>query len=101
MNGKPLVVKRLKRLEEVEGCHLLFISRSENKRLPKLMQLVSNHHVLTVGDVEGFAKLGVIVSFLIENESVRFVINLKAAERAGLKISSRLLRIAKLVEGTH
>ncbi len=53
---------------------------------------------MTVGDVKGFAQLGGIINFIIVKNKVRFEINMKAAEEAGLKISSKLLRLARIVQ---
>ena len=83
--------------EESGGCHLLFISRSQTERLPEILRRVQGRSVLTVGDSEGSARRGTVISFLIEDETVQFEVNLQAAERAGIKISSRLLRVARIV----
>ena len=54
---------------------------------------------LTVGDTKGFADCGGVINFVLENDRVQFEVNRKAAEQAGLKISSKLLSVAKLVIG--
>ena len=98
VGGKRLRVKRMEHLaEESGGCHLLFISRSQTERLPEILRRVQGRSVLTVGDSEGSARRGTVISFLIEDETVQFEVNLQAAERAGIKISSRLLRVARIV----
>ena len=76
---------------------MLFIGSSEKDRLERLVQAVGGLGILTIGDTEGFARQGVMVNFYMENKKVRFEINPKAAGRAGLKISSNLLRIARIV----
>ncbi len=78
-------------------CEIIFISGSEAERLPRILKTLNGAPVLTVGDTEGYAEQGVMINFFMENRTVRFEINLKAAVRAGLKISSNLLRIARIV----
>jgi len=63
------------------------------------LKVCGGAEVLTVGDTKGFAELGGIINFVLDNDRVRFEVNRKAAEQAGLKISSKLLIVAKLVIG--
>ena len=98
VGGKRLRVKRMEHLvEETGGCHLLFISQSQTERLPEILRRVQGGAVLTVGDSEGSAQRGTVIGFLIEDETVQFEVNLQAAEQAGIKISSRLLRVGRIV----
>ena len=84
-------------LEIIKRCHLLFICPSEKKTVNEIIGLVKNQGVLTVADTQGFLDAGGIVNFVIEDNKVRFDINLTASEKAGLKIRSQLLRLAKKV----
>lgn len=95
--GRKVAVWRIPSMRDPVGCQLLFISRSERERLPQILQAVREAPVLTVGDTEGFLEQGGIVNFVLEGSKVRFEINQRSAERAGLKISSRLLRLATRV----
>ena len=79
------------------NCDILFISASEREQLARVLEPVKDSSVLTIGDTKGFAQQGVMINFYMENKTVRFEINPKAAVRAGLKISSNLLRIARIV----
>jgi len=94
---KEFVIKRSRRIEDVERCHILFVSSSEEARLREILDKVKNSNVLTVGDTEGFAGRGGIINLTKEQNKVRFEINVDAAKRAGLKISSKLLKLAKVV----
>jgi len=85
--------------ESLETCHVLFVSRSERERLGPILASVRNAPVLTVGDTPGFIDQGGMINFILEGSKVRFDVNQEAAERAGLKISSRLLALAKHVKG--
>ena len=84
-------------LEIIKRCHLLFICPSEKKNANEIIDLVKDQGVLTVSDAQEFFDAGGIINFVIENNKVRFDINLTASEKAGLKIRSQLLRLAKKV----
>jgi hypothetical protein len=97
VNGRPFAVKRLKWGSEMKNCHILFVSSSEKDKVKELPDLLKGAPVLTVGETTGFAKCGGIINFVMENDSVRFEINVETAKRAHLTISSRLLSLAKIV----
>ncbi|MBU1775570.1 MAG: YfiR family protein [Gammaproteobacteria bacterium] len=78
-------------------CNVLFISASESGNLGEVLIKTKGDAVLTIGDTSGYAERGVIVNFYLERDKVRFEINNDAAERAGLKISSKLLKLARIV----
>jgi hypothetical protein len=84
-------------METLKRCHLLFICASEKKTVNEIIDLVKDQGVLTVSDIREFLDAGGIVSFVIEDNKVRFDINLTASEKAGLRIRSQLLRLAKKV----
>jgi YfiR/HmsC-like len=92
---RGLIVQRPDALEDLRDCHVLFVSRSERSRLPEVLSRVQGAPVLTVGDTDGFLKAGGVINFVLEENKVRFQINPEAAERSQLKISSKLLRLAK------
>jgi hypothetical protein len=76
---------------------LLFICPSEKENINEVIDLVKDQGILTVSDTQEFLDAGGIVNFIIEDNKVRFDINLTASEKAGLKIRSQLLRLAKKV----
>lgn len=84
-------------METIKRCHLLFICPSEKNIVNEIIDLVKDQGVLTVADTQEFLDAGGIVNFIIEDNKVRFDINLTASEKAGLKIRSQLLRLAKRV----
>ena len=94
----PLRVEHFQQVQEARGCQVMFISSSK-KPVPELLSALNGSPVLTVGDSEEFAEQGGMIGFLLEEKKVRFVINVAAAEHAKLKISSRLLALAKTVIG--
>ncbi len=94
---RPLVVRRYRRAEEIDQCHILFISESETGRLEEIITRSKGRSMLTVCDTEGFAKRGVMIRLITEKNKIRLHINLDAAKAAGLTISSKLLRPAEIV----
>jgi hypothetical protein len=97
INGHRIEIKRFKSLRELKPCHILFINSSEDNRLEKILNIVEDWHVLTVSEIDGFTKNGGIINFYVENKRVRFEINTDNAKKMGLKISSKLLKLAKIV----
>jgi hypothetical protein len=95
---RQLEVARLEDREQATGVEILFVGASEEKNLAILFEKLRGHHVLTVGDLPGFAAAGGVIGLLVEDKRVRLEINVAASQRAGLTISSRLLKLARLVE---
>jgi hypothetical protein len=98
--GRRITLLRTPKLAEAEGCHILFISRSEKSRIPHILQDLGASPVLTVADTDGFLDEGGIINFRLEGSKVRFEINQQAAERVGIKISSKLMRLAVEPKGS-
>jgi hypothetical protein len=98
VKGHPLRVERFPNAEAIQPCHVLFISRSERDRLPAVFQKISGLSVFTVSDIDRFAERGGIVNFAVQDGKLRYAINIDAAKDAGLNISSKLLRLARIVE---
>ena len=98
INGRKIIIRRLAPGEGLTQCHLLFISRSLRDSLDSLLAGLAKESVLTVSEIEKFAMRGGMINFVIANESVKCEINLDAAERSGLKISSKLSSVARVVK---
>ncbi len=100
INGHPLAIKSIAPAQVSPApCHILFISASEKRRLPAILEKLKSTSVLTVGETDDFLQLGGIINFSRSGRKIRLGINLAAAEQAGLKISSRLLSVAEVVKG--
>jgi hypothetical protein len=102
LNGKiigdrPLAVRRLKDKAEAQHCQIVFISSSESVHIAEIFVSLHKSNVLLVGETNGFAVSGGTIEFTIEENHVRFTINIDAADRSGLKFSSKLLAVAKIV----
>jgi hypothetical protein len=79
------------------GCHVLFVSSSEMRRLPVVLDRLQSASVLTMAETKGFPEQGGMVRLLTEDDHIRFEINIGAAERAHLKISARVMALAAAV----
>ena len=95
-----LVVARVGTPAGARDCHIAFVSRADNERLGSVLTAVRDRPVMTIGDTEDSAQRGAVLGFLIQNGRVRFAINTEAAKRAGLVLSSQLIKLAILVDGT-
>ena len=98
--GKKLAIKFYRPYDEPRGCHLLFIPASEKNHTGRILKSIRETGVLTVADTEESARQGAVIGFFIEQKKVRFAVNTEAARRAGLKISAKLLRLARIVKAT-
>jgi hypothetical protein len=96
---RDLVIRSYRDTENLRGAQILFISTSERKKVPQILSGLRGSSVLTVADMEGFLEAGGIIQFFVEHDRVRFAINVDAAARARLKMSSKLLSLAKVVGG--
>jgi hypothetical protein len=96
-NGREFQVRHVANVQAARSCSVLFISTSERARVPQILEGLKGTSVLTIGDTPGYAKQGCVIGFLIEDNKVRFEINAAAASLANLKISSKLLSLAKIV----
>ncbi|MGE3958982.1 MAG: YfiR family protein [Vicinamibacterales bacterium] len=92
VSGRSLAVRRIAEVEA--GCHLLFISGSERRRLAVLTDEVRTGGVLTVSEEEGFTAMGGMIELVTAGESIQFNISPASIERAGLHASARLIALA-------
>jgi hypothetical protein len=97
VKGRRLNIKHVNHIEEISGCHILFISASEKENLKHLLYSLRNSAILTVSETERFAQRGGTINFIMVGNKIHFEINPDAAQQSGLKISSQLLKLAKIV----
>jgi len=97
VGAHPLAIQRLKRADDVAGCHILFFSRSEVDALDPALEALRGRSVLTVSDLDSFSRKGGMVRFVMEAGKIRLRINVEAAKAGELKISSKILRPATVV----
>lgn len=96
-NGRTFEVKHLKWGADLKGCNILFVGDSEAPHLDELFHSIKGLPILTIGETPGFAQRGGIINFVVEDNRVRFEIDVDAAKQANINISSRLLSLATIV----
>lgn len=94
VQGRIIQVRTNVRVEEWRNCQILFISGTDQSKLDSILRALNQSAVLTIGDGEGFARAGGMIGLKTLPDRVRFDINLVAARRAGLKLSSQVLSLA-------
>jgi len=100
VNTRGFVVKHLKWGADIKGCNILYVSTTEAAHLDEILHTIKGLPILTIGQMPDFARRGGIVNFIIEDDKVRFEVNVEAAKQADISISSRLLTLAKIVPQT-
>jgi hypothetical protein len=99
VNGRPIVVERFASVEAIKACHILFVPAAVGREIQQqAIQRVRGEPVLVVGESPGFAAAGGAVNFFIEANKIRFEVNVDAALAQRLKISAKLLALAKIVQ---
>lgn len=99
--GRDLQVKSFQASDNLHGCNILFISESEKKRMPAILAELHGSSVLTVAEMDNFIGSGGMIQFVLEDSRVRVAIDVSATSRAHLKVSSKLLSLARSVTGTE
>jgi hypothetical protein len=97
VRGRSFRVKRYHRVEEAGDCHILFISRSEAKRVESILAELKERPILTVTNSDDFERAGGIIRFVLDDSRIRLSIDLEAAQAAKLTFSSKLLRSAAII----
>jgi hypothetical protein len=97
VNGRPMRVEHPRDSKDVKQCHILFLASPEEQHHNQWLRGSDTAGILTVGEREDFAREGGIVNFVLQADRIGFEINVDAAGRAGVRISSKLLSLARIV----
>jgi len=97
IDNRELLARRINDLPDLKTCQLVFVSQKEEKQLREILNSLKGASVLVVGEGEDFAESGGAVQFFLENNKLRFAINVDAIQRAHLQASSKLLALARIV----
>ncbi len=98
VGGHPIEIKKLGPNDDPRACHMIFVRASEKREAGKILAALKGSSTLTVGETKGFADLGGVINLTLDENKLRFEINLDAAMQTRLKISSKLLALAKIVK---
>jgi hypothetical protein len=101
VDGHSLVVRHQSMEASMRSCHVLYAGGLDTKRSAQLIELVKDATVLTVGESEQFPRIGGVAQFFADDGKMRFAVNLESVQRARLRLSSRLLGLAKIVKDQH
>lgn len=95
---RPVMVKRLSKIEQAKGCHLLFIDDSMKPKLDSIFSWLKSQPVLSVSDIKNFVVKGGMIEFYRRDNKVRLQLDPVTLDEAGLKVSAQLMKIAKIVK---
>lgn len=103
VQGRPLQVKVINRVDEIKTCHVLYISDAEDKFVSEAIRATNNLPILTVSDADDFAESGGMIGLVVVNSGIQFEINQEATKRVNLNLSAQLLRLARTTDakGKH
>ena len=100
IGGAPMAARRVTGTADAANCRIIYLNPSKDIPQKALLAALGNTNVLTVSDAAGFTQQGGMIQFVLDGNRVRFEINLAAAQRAGLNLSSQLLKVAVAVRRT-
>lgn len=95
---KEVSVKTIADLSQVKECNVLIIGNVDAERLKEIISIIGNLPILSISDTEGFAEIGVLINLFKADNNVKFEINYSAVKRSGLVFSSKLYKLARLIE---
>lgn len=98
VNDRTIDIRHWQTLDEIENCHFMFIAPTTDARLDSVLTKVQDWKVLTIADTPGYAAAGVAINFVVIEDKVRFELNFDALNRAKLNVSSKLVKLAILVD---
>jgi hypothetical protein len=97
VNGRAIVVRRVESAAEARTTHILFVGSRQEQQFARLEPEIGSLPVLTVGESQAFEAGGGIVNFVPQDDKVRFEINIGSADRAGLRVSAQLQKLATVI----
>ena len=97
VKGKTLKVLSYRTVESPGTCQILYVSEADQGEVVPVLKKIADKPVLSVGETDFFSRSGGIIRFYPAGSTIRFAINIEAARKSGIKISSRLLALATIV----
>ena len=95
--GRAILIIKYRRGDDVRRSHVLFISTSERQHSAEILAGLQDASVLTVSDIDGFAEAGGTMQFVMQENRVHFIVNLDAATQSKLRVSAKLLALARVI----
>jgi hypothetical protein len=97
IKNRHVSIKYIAARSDFDSCHIAFIAASERERVTTILARTMGKPILTIGDTPGFAQAGALINFYRVDDLLRFEINLDEVKRSGLKFSSNLMRLGRIV----
>lgn len=97
VDGRPLTIKSMKPTDDLRVCHVLYLGAAGERQEIRVLEMLKGSSVLTVSEIQKFALAGGMIGFVVQENKVKLEINLEAATHAGLKVSSKLIAVSRLV----
>ncbi len=98
IGNRQLIIHRAQRIEDLQDCQMIFISKSEEGHVTEILSELDSKPILAVSEIDSFAQDGGDIDFYLQGGRVHFEINPGSARRVGLRISSQLLSLGKIVQ---
>jgi hypothetical protein len=96
---QPIRARSTQTVDDLKGCAIVFLSSSESSQMDEDLKRLEGRDLLTVSDIPGFLERGGMIQFLLEQDHVRFAINMEAVSRTRIVVSSELIKVARNVMG--
>jgi hypothetical protein len=97
IKNKKVEIRFISKMEEIEGCHILFISKFFKEELEEILDLTRKKPILTIAETKGYAERGVLFNLYISKNEIRFEINTAALRESQLIVDSQLLSVARII----
>jgi hypothetical protein len=98
IDNHKLVVRHGQSFTDLQDCQMIFISKSQEDHMAQILSELDSKPILAVSEIESFAQNGGAINFYLQEGKVRFEINPSSARRGGMKVSSQLLNLGKIVQ---
>lgn len=98
VGSRAIVARKISEVQQSASCHVIFLSQSETKVIESHIGLLAGKHILTISDIEGFAGNGGMIGFIKVKNKIKFEINITSSNSSGIKFSSKLLELARVVK---
>jgi len=97
IKGKKIIIRSFNKISDIKQCHIVYICPTDIETIKKILKNYKGKPILFVGNQENFAKIGGIINFYKQEDRIKFEINVDNSNFAGLKISSKLLKLSKII----
>jgi hypothetical protein len=98
INNHKIIIQRGRTVGDLKDCQILFVSKSEKSHVAEILSALDSRPVLKVSEIDGFARQGGNINFYLDGSKVRFEVNPTVSDRDGLKVSSQLLNLGKIIQ---